>query len=147
MEEKCLMVLYILRSFCLFYLFLMPLAFPDASETFEGNWFWEGKNGNFSLELHQHGKKLTGVYCSIGDNGNRIDCSENPADRNIKGEVHGNKAELIFSTFYGAGMGNTPEDNLGKACIWFDRNGVLQWKVTQIPAHGLFWCPHRAVLT
>jgi hypothetical protein len=109
------------------------------AKIFDGE--WEKSNvasGTFSMSLRQTGSRITGQYCAIAKNGNKIDCD--PANNpNITGVVNDGSsvASLTFSSFFGA--------TTGKATI-ARRNGQLIWHVVQVPQGGESYAPLNAIL-
>lgn len=82
--------------------FLILFSFYSTAD-FSGHWVNEGKTDSFTLDLIRSGEHLTGKYCFITNNGNRIDC-EGGGEENIDGVIKGNVATVSFnSTFGGAG--------------------------------------------
>lgn len=71
--------------------------------TFSGHWIDEDNSQSLTLDLIESGAHLTGKYCFITNNGNRIDCSEGN-EENINGIVKNNVGVVSFeSTFGGVG--------------------------------------------
>lgn len=67
--------------------------------TFSGHWIDEDNSQSLTLDLIESGAYLTGKYCFITNNGNRIDCSEGN-EENINGIVKNNVGVVSFeSTF------------------------------------------------
>lgn len=78
---------------------------------------WECKTcGNTSIQLTLHDKNghVSGNYCFISNNGNRIDCDGN----SISGEAKNNSVELDFVNSWG---------DVGKAILIADKDGIV-WK-------------------
>ncbi|GEM_PF-719735 len=112
---------------------------------FSGEWFAsdDSKGFSFNLELQQVGNKLTGKYTAIAMHGNRIDADPD-AGSNIHGIINGNKADVVFSSFYGAGMGSRGSE-VGKAVIIYDGE-YLEWKIVEPPENGYYFCPDSVEL-
>lgn len=65
-----------------------------------GHWEKIGKSNSFTIDLVQTGSHVTGKYCFITNNGNRIDCVEKDDDDNVHGDVKYGVADIKFeSTF------------------------------------------------
>ncbi|VDA98671.1 hypothetical protein BANRA_05088 [Klebsiella pneumoniae] len=68
--------------------------------SFSGHWVNESESQSLTLDLFENGTHLTGKYCFITNDGNRIDCAEDN-DRNINGIIKDNvgvvslKAHLV----------------------------------------------------
>lgn len=82
--------------------FLLCLSFFSYAD-FSGHWeSMPGKN-SFSLDIIETAGHVSGRYCFITNNGNRIDC-EDDKDTNISGDIINGIAYLDFeSTFGGQG--------------------------------------------
>jgi len=85
---------------------MLALLFASSSSIacMSGHWEQIGKSNSFAIDLVQTGSHVTGKYCFITNNGNRIDCAENDDDDNIHGDVKDGVADIKFeSTFDGEG--------------------------------------------
>lgn len=61
-------------------LLLFLILFPNviSAQIPKGPWFWNSGKGNNSLEFNiisYDNQTLNGSYCSVFDNGNKVDCS------------------------------------------------------------------------
>ena len=66
-----------------------------------GNWSWATKNSTFDLTLNQSNNCVTGNYCAVANNGNKIDCYVNKNDScSLYGCLSNNKANLVFTSCY-----------------------------------------------
>ncbi|RQM36371.1 hypothetical protein [Erwinia psidii] len=84
---------------------LLALLFASSSSMacMTGHWEEKGKSNSFTIDLVQTGSHVTGKYCFITNNGNRIDCAEKDDD-NVHGDVKDGVADIKFeSTFDGEG--------------------------------------------
>lgn len=69
-----------------------------------GHWENVDSSSTFTIDLVQTENHVSGKYCFITNNGNRIDCAEKDDDDNIKGEIKNGEAKIQFeSTFGGDG--------------------------------------------
>lgn len=94
----------------------------------------------FEIKLHEaRNGTVTGFYCFITQNGNRIDCGTNGTE-NIFGHVreNGRRAEVQFYSFSGAKAG------LADLVSYDD---ALTWKVTKKPMGDFFYGPYSVTLT
>ncbi len=83
-------------------LLLVFISFHSMAN-FSGHWIYENNSQSLTLDLIEDGNHLTGKYCFITNNGNRIDCSEDN-DRSINGVIKNNVGVVFFeSTFGGIG--------------------------------------------
>ncbi|WP_322032670.1 hypothetical protein [Paraburkholderia sp. J76] len=124
--------------------YLMPRA---AEGKFSGDWEYiehiAGSSKPYSTFEIKLGESrdgaLTGSYCFITQNGNRIDCDTNGA-KNIFGRVRedGGHAEVHFHSFFGA------KDGLADITSNGDK---LMWRVTKNPKGDFFYGPYSATLT
>lgn len=112
----------------------------SPKQTFSGSWDWADspQSRNFSIILKQQRSKLSGQYCAVAENGNRIDCDDDEHP-NIHGSVDAEAmtASVGFSSFFGA-------EN-GRALLKID-GGRLIWKIIKDPIGGDFYAPKNAVL-
>lgn len=77
-----------------------------------GHWEQIGKSNSFTMDLFQTGNHVTGKYCFITNNGDRIDCAENDDDDNIHGDIKNGVADIKFeSTFDGKGTASAEIKN------------------------------------
>ncbi|WP_092110639.1 hypothetical protein [Prevotella sp. KH2C16] len=113
-------------------------------DTLIGNWMYyqyHGKQSHancvFDLTLKKAGKdSVIGNYCSIWDNGNRIDCSSENAN-NIKGVFRKDTLYLSFHGFY-------DEHAQGEAKVYKQKGGDVIWEMGK--EEGAFYLPHKVVL-
>lgn len=85
---------------------ILALLFASSSSIacMTGHWEEMGKSNSFTIDLVQTGNHVTGKYCFITNNGNRIDCAENDDDDNVHGDIKDGVADIKFeSTFDGEG--------------------------------------------
>ncbi|EPF6109374.1 hypothetical protein R2970_001854 [Enterobacter cloacae] len=83
-------------------LLLVFISFHSMA-TFSGHWVDEDNSQSLTLDLIESGTHLTGKYCFITNNGNRIDCAEGD-EENINGVIKNNVGVVSFeSTFGGTG--------------------------------------------
>lgn len=83
---------------------ILALLFASSSSiaSMTGHWVQMGKSNSFTIDLVQTGNHVTGKYCFITNNGNRIDCAED--DDNVHGDIKNGIADIKFkSTFDGEG--------------------------------------------
>jgi hypothetical protein len=77
-----------------------------------GHWEVVDKSNSFAIDLIQTGSHVSGKYCFITNNGNRIDCAEKDDEDNIQGDIKDGVAELQFeSTFGGVGIATAKISN------------------------------------
>ncbi|WP_024558560.1 hypothetical protein ACP26F_13060 [Franconibacter pulveris 1160] len=88
-----------------------------AAGEFTGQWTGEEKDqSTLTLQLKQTDNTITGSYCYITQNGNRIDCPAE-GENNLKGTVNNHRARVEFtSSFGGAGYANLDVD--GENMVW-----------------------------
>ncbi|WP_145538541.1 hypothetical protein [Yersinia kristensenii] len=80
---------------CLFFISFFSMA------EFSGHWESNDESKSLTLDLIEKENNVSGRYCFITNNGNRIDCTE---DNNINGVINNNIASVSFeSTFGGVG--------------------------------------------
>lgn len=110
-----------------------------ASE-FNGYWAYKNTSSVFSLYLKIDGKFVTGNYCSVMLNGNRIDCSddEDESETSFAGVLVNNETiNIDFVSSY-AGTG-------GKAKIKKISKKKIEWKIIDEP-EGQFYIPYSVFL-
>ncbi|CNI83175.1 hypothetical protein HB991_02810 [Yersinia mollaretii] len=84
-------------TLCLFFISFCSMA------GFSGHWESNNESKSLTLDLVEKENNITGRYCFITNNGNRIDCAEDD-DININGVTNNNIASVSFeSTFGGVG--------------------------------------------
>jgi hypothetical protein len=66
-----------------------------------GHWESVGKSSSFTIDLVQHGEHVSGKYCFITNNGNRIDCAEQDDEDNITGDIKNGVAKVVFESTFG----------------------------------------------
>jgi hypothetical protein len=123
-------------------LFISVIASAASSkQAFTGAWDWtvSPQSMTFSVVLRQHGKEISGQYCAVAQNGNRVDCDDE-GNTNIHGTVDATAKSAVvdFSSFFGA--------ERGRALLKIDNHGRLIWKVINSPIGGDFYAPKDAVL-
>lgn len=78
-------------------------SFSSAASV-TGHWESVSESNSFVLDLVQSGEHVSGNYCFITNNGNRIDCAESDDEDNITGSIKHGVAVIEFeSTFGGEG--------------------------------------------
>ncbi len=122
----------------------MPAFVFANNQSFSGVWsFREGAAGQskpYSTFVIRIGKNkagnISGSYCFITRNGNRIDCSPG-GQNNLSGRVEGNenKVRVNFYSFFGA------VDGVTEIVVSGDR---LLWNVVKQPQGGDYYGPLRA---
>lgn len=74
----------------------------SCKQTFTGTWDWttSPQSRTFSIKLKQQGDKISGQYCAVAQNGNRVDCDDED-NSNIHGriEVGAMSATVDFFVF------------------------------------------------
>lgn len=118
-----------------------------AEGVFSGDWeYVEHVAGaskpysTFEIKLHEtRDGAVTGSYCFITQNGNRIDCDADGAE-NIFGHVRegGQQAEVRFYSFFGAKDGVVDLVSHGD---------TLSWEITKKPIGDFFYGPYSVTLT
>jgi len=118
-----------------------------ADAKFSGDWEYVERVAGaskpyltFEIKLHEaRDGTVTGSYCFITENGNRIDCDVDGTE-NISGHVQqdGRHAEVRFYSFFGA------KDGFADLASHHD---TLTWKVTQNPKGDFFYGPYSVTLT
>ncbi|EPG6936021.1 hypothetical protein MWS66_000930, partial [Klebsiella pneumoniae] len=81
-------------------LFLLFISFHSMA-SFSGHWVNESESQSLTLDLFENGTHLTGKYCFITNDGNRIDCAEDN-DRNINGIIKDNVGVVSFESTFGS---------------------------------------------
>ncbi|MDF7680543.1 hypothetical protein PT300_08040 [Enterobacteriaceae bacterium ESL0689] len=99
-------------------IFLAFISFYSMAN-FSGHWVNENDSQSLTLDLVEDGAHLTGNYCFITNNGNRIDCSEGN-DRNINGIIKNNIGVVDFESTFGG---------IGQATISIERD-MLKYTIT-----------------
>ncbi|WP_436883197.1 hypothetical protein [Enterobacter asburiae] len=109
-----------------FTLFLLFVSFSSMS-CMTGHWEVVGKMNSFAIDLVQTGNHISGKYCFITNNGNRIDCADKGDGDNIKGDVENGVAEIQFeSTFGGSGAATAKISNAKLIYIIKDKTPFVQ---------------------
>jgi glutaredoxin len=108
---------------------------------FSGEWNYENfdnenslENKTFSLHLNQNKDSITGYYCSLSRNGNRIDCFDEK-DENLKGKVDNDTLYIDFTSSF--------NDKTGKAKLYF-KGKKLYWSITK--SEGEIYLPSNILL-
>ncbi len=117
-----------------------------AEGRFSGDWEYvehlAGANkpySTFEIKLHEaRDGTVTGSYCFITQNGNRIDCDTDGAE-NISGHVSEDEqhAGVRFYSFFGA------KDGFADLASYDD---ALTWKVKKSPKGDFFYGPYSVTL-
>ena len=85
-------------------LYLLVIISFGTLASFDGIWISERESSSFTIDLTETGDHISGKYCFITNNGNRIDCAEQDDEDNITGTIVNGKAQVSFdSTFGGTG--------------------------------------------
>lgn len=86
------------------YILLLLFISYGALAGFGGHWESDNKSSSYIIDLVETGDHVSGKYCFITNNGNRIDCTEQSDNDNITGTIVNGKALISFdSTFGGKG--------------------------------------------
>ncbi len=111
----------------------------QASE-FNGYWVYKTNSSVFDLFLKLDEKIVTGSYCSVMLNGNRIDCSddEDESETSFAGVLINN--ETINIDFVSSYSGT-----VGKAKLKKINSNKIEWKIIEKP-DGIFFIPDSVVL-
>ncbi|WP_321913875.1 hypothetical protein [Paraburkholderia sp. J11-2] len=139
------------RRFTIFILTISALLIHSLSWAtegkFSGNWTYIGHvagsskpDQTFEIKLNEASDgTVTGSYCFITQNANRIDCGT-AGDQNIHGYVSedGRRAEVHFYSFFGA------KDGIAEL---ISDDGLLVWKVKKNPKGDFFYGPYSITLT
>ncbi|MEB6222028.1 hypothetical protein [Pantoea anthophila] len=113
-----------------------------ASDSFTGHWSGQEKNDDGSLfstltlKLKQDHNNITGSYCYVTRNGNKIDCPEDDG-MNIQGIANGTSALVDFDSSFGGVK--------GKASLEIKNNKIL-WRLIKEPESGDFYAPETYTL-
>ncbi|WP_281237911.1 tetratricopeptide repeat protein [Flavobacterium praedii] len=111
-----------------------------------GSWEWSDNSKNvdvpeslFTLIIEKiNGDNIIARYCAIADSGNKIDCSNDEKEFNLKGIIKNNKITATFNSFFGG--------KNGKVEITINGN-TLSWKIVQKPNGGEYYAPDSCILT
>lgn len=95
-------------------LFLLFISFHSMA-SFSGHWVNESESQSLTLDLFENGTHLTGKYCFITNDGNRIDCAEDN-DRNINGIIKDNVGVVSFESTFG---------NVGEATLSVGKDTLI----------------------
>jgi len=125
------------------YISILLACTPTCSIATKFSQDWEsevtqsnGELSTFSLHIEINGNNVTGRYCAIYRNGNKIDCST-IEENNIFGKIENNLMTVSFNSFFNAKSGiasiSLKDDN-------------LTWKITKAPQGGEFYAPKNAIL-
>ena len=106
---------------------------------FTGSWSApDSTTSAFSLDLTQHGQRLTGYHSAVARSGKRVDAVlSSEGGPSITGTVSGRVAHVHFQSGY------DPESH-GEALLTLRRDGTLTWKVTS--SVGAFYLPAATTL-
>jgi hypothetical protein len=105
---------------------------------FTGSWSYTTQSSQFHLHLTQNGNSIVGYHCSIMDNGNRIDCSDDYTDLSIKGVViEPNTISVSFRSYYSLSS--------GRATIRKITDTNIQWKI-DVKSNEVYYIPDSAIL-
>ncbi|SAL10267.1 hypothetical protein AWB71_00155 [Caballeronia peredens] len=125
---------------------MFPVPCVAGNGSLSGEWEYiehvAGSNkpySNFQLNLSEGSNgTVTGSYCFITQNGNRIDCDLSGV-KNIHGDVEkdGRHANVQFNSFLGAKAG----------LAYLNRyDNILTWKVIKNPIGDFFYGPYSVTL-
>ena len=117
------------------------LSDKHSFHNISGEWYWEGKSDDFTLDIQQQGDSINGTYCAIAQNGNRIDCWDSGGGYCIlKGKMTGDTAQVLFnSCYYNASIMDTA------TIVYRTKNNTLLW--TWQGKYIFSFAPLRTVLT
>lgn len=111
----------------------------NVIDNYVGIWVYESDDGAISFNLSLRKKTDTtvvGQYCSIMENGNRIDCSDKDED-NVNGVLKGDTLFLNFYGYYGVG-------SKGSAKMFMVQNKSITWELGN--CEGTFFLPLKVSL-
>lgn len=101
------------------------------SSKWNGNWHWTDDANDFELKIKAKGDSITGSFCAVAMNGNRIDCSnEGDTVSLIKGLIDADSAAVLFSSCYSEGHDTAFIKFYGRgdSLLWrTDLNNILAW--------------------
>lgn len=83
------------------YLFSLLFISFGSMAHFGGHWQSESKSGTSTIDSNETGDHVSGKYCFITNNGNRIDCAEQDDEDNITGTIVNGQAKESFDSAYG----------------------------------------------
>lgn len=108
-----------------------------AAGEFTGQWTGEEKDqSTMTLQLKQNDNTITGSYCYITQNGNRIDCPDE-GENNLKGTISNHRASVEFaSSFGGTGYANLEVEG-----------EKLVWNKAPSSGQGKYYAPQHYTLT
>lgn len=110
------------------FLLLLLLSSCEAFADFSGQWANDDSaSSNYLMDLIETGDHISGRYCFVTNNGNRIDCTEQDDGNNITGTITNGKAYISFdSTFGGRGTAvlTLKDDNL--ICHFEDKTPFIE---------------------
>lgn len=95
-------------------LLLIFISFHSMA-SFSGHWVYENKSQSLTLDLIEDGPHLTGKYCFITNNGNRIDCAEDN-EINIKGVIKNNVGVVSYESSFGG---------VGEATLSIEKDSLI----------------------
>lgn len=105
-----------------------------------GHWASSTKTSEFSIDLKQNGKAITGTHTSVQQNGKRIDDGKGPKEDSLTGTVNdAGVATVTFTSGYGI-------NNTGTATIKLIADGKLEWQIVTKPKQE-YYIPDHAVLS
>ena len=111
-----------------------------ATNNLSGKWEWKENNLAFTFDIYikQTGDSITGNYCAIANNGNKIDCSvENDDNCNMYGKQVNNVTVLTFTSCY--------MEAKGEAIITYNpKKDELIWKLGNTT--DIVFAPDSAIL-
>lgn len=90
------------KAYIVLYLFCANSLAHDLS----GCWELDNKSSSYEISLNENGLKISGSYCFINSNGNKIDCDKESSF--IEGEVSDDSAVISFG---GSGKGRLEYEN------------------------------------
>ncbi|MDF7659601.1 hypothetical protein PUG81_11515 [Erwiniaceae bacterium L1_54_6] len=117
--------------------------FCCASDMFSGHWSGADSNDDgtpystLTLKIHQSGNRISGQYCFITQNGNRIDCPTDD-EENLHGVIKDNKAKVTFDSSFGG---------KGGVALLLLHDSKLSWHLKNEPQQGNFYAPDVYELT
>ncbi|MCP9201598.1 hypothetical protein MKO06_16935 [Gramella sp. GC03-9] len=123
-------------------LFLLPSI--TISQISKGVWFWNSENGRNSLELRilkVDDKSVEGNYCSVFNNGEKIDCNSE-----LENEVNFLLNKTSENTYQGTFTSHYSSANGLLKIIHIPLNKKMIFEIIEAPK-GEYYLPEKAVLS
>ena len=125
---------------------ILLIFFPITinAQISKGTWYWKSKDRNNNLELtitSRDNQSLKGNYCSVFDQGNKIDCSSELEDQTnfILKQISDNIFQGTFTSNYSFKKGILK-------IIFNPLNNNIKLEIIEVPK-GEFYLPKNAVLS